>query len=63
MGDWMSSEGVNYITACGHERHGMGSKHPSPPGVSMDGARSDEDVGRDDEQNDWNDDITGSVGG
>ena len=42
IGDGMSSENGDYTASCGHERHRMGSKHPSPPGVSLDGAKGDE---------------------
>ena len=34
------------------------SNRLAPPSVSGDGARSDENAGRDDERGDWNDDIT-----
>lgn len=49
----MSSEGVNYITPCGHERHrNRSSKHPPRPSCRKDGARGDEDAGRADERGD-----------
>ena len=56
--DWMSSEGVDYITACGHKRHRIGSKHPSPPIVSKDGARSDEGTQGETMSETMSDDIT-----
>lgn len=34
---------ADYITACGHERHHNGKQAPSPPIVSKDGARGDEE--------------------
>lgn len=30
MSDWMRSEDVDYITACGHERHRMGKQAALP---------------------------------
>lgn len=55
MIDWMRSEGVNYITPCGHKKASHGEQAALPAQrVEERGEGRLEPVGRDDERGDGN---------